>query len=76
MTFEQEQYKQEIRELQNDLALSREEQEALASQLEETGHILDEANLEVQRKDSALSQLQAVIEGKEQEIEGLRTQRE
>jgi len=47
VNFELEQYKQETRELQNQVALANEEQEALATQLYETGHALDEATAEV-----------------------------
>ena len=45
--FELEQYKQENRELHNLVAQASEEQEALATQLYETGHALDEATAEV-----------------------------
>ena len=38
VNFELEQYKQECRDLQNQLAQANEEQEALATQLYETGH--------------------------------------
>ena len=44
---ELEQYKQQNRDLENTLAQANEEQEALAAQLYETGHALDEANNEV-----------------------------
>ena len=47
VNFELEQYKQENKELQNGLAQATEEQEALHSQLYETGHVLDEAHSEV-----------------------------
>ena len=47
VNFELEQYKQEGRELQNQLAQANEEQETLATQLYETGHALDEAAVEV-----------------------------
>ena len=71
-----EQYKQENRELQNQLRLAREDQEALATQLEETGHVLDEANSEIRRKEEEIGGLQAVVAGKELEIEDLKAQRE
>ena len=45
--FELQQYKQQNKDLQNELALAAEEQETLATQLYETGHHLDEANAEV-----------------------------
>lgn len=45
--FELEQYRQQYRELENELARASEEQETLASQLYETGHNLDEANVDV-----------------------------
>ena len=76
VTFELEQYKQENRELQNQLALGQEAQETLATQLDETGHILDEANAEIRQKEEEVGGLQAVLAGKEQEMEELRTQRE
>ena len=44
---ELEQCKQQNRDLENTLAQANEEQEALAAQLYETGHALDEANNEV-----------------------------
>ena len=44
---ELEQCKQRNRDLENTLAQANEEQEALAAQLYETGHALDEANNEV-----------------------------
>ena len=47
VNFELEQYKQECRDLQNQLAQANEEQETLATQLYETGHALDEATAEV-----------------------------
>ena len=47
MKFELQQYKQQNKDLQNELALAAEEQETLATQLYETGHHLDEANAEV-----------------------------
>ena len=75
MTFENEQYKQENRDLQNQLRLVREEQETLAAQLDQTGHVLDEANAEIRRKEEDISGLQAVVAGKEHEIEDLKTQR-
>ena len=43
---ELEQCKQRNRDLENTLAQANEEQEALAAQLYETGHALDEANNE------------------------------
>jgi Ca2+-binding EF-hand superfamily protein len=74
VTFENEQYKQENRDLQNQLRLVREEQETLAAQLDQTGHVLDEANAEIRRKEEDISGLQAVVAGKEHEIEDLKTQ--
>ena len=47
MKFELQQYKQQNKDLHNELALAAEEQETLATQLYETGHHLDEANAEV-----------------------------
>ena len=47
VNFELEQYKQQNKELQNELAQAAEEQETLATQLYETGHHLDEAGAEV-----------------------------
>lgn len=47
VNFELEQYKQQNKELQNQLAQAAEEQETLATQLYETGHHLDEASAEV-----------------------------
>lgn len=47
---ELEQCKQRNRDLENTLAQANEEQEALAAQLYETGHALDEANNEVRVK--------------------------
>ena len=47
LQVELEQCKQRNRELENTLAQANEEQEALAAQLYETGHALDEANNEV-----------------------------
>ncbi len=47
VNFELEQYKQQNKELQNELAQAAEEQETLATQLYETGHHLDEASAEV-----------------------------
>ena len=52
VNFELEQYKQENKELQNALAQATEEQEAIASQLYETGHLLDEAHTEVRNLNS------------------------
>ena len=48
--FETEQYKEENRELQNQLRLMSEEQETLTLQLEQTGHVLDEANAEIHER--------------------------
>ena len=47
LQVELEQCKQRNRELENTLAQANEEQEALAAQLYETGHALDETNNEV-----------------------------
>ena len=47
LQVELEQCKQRNRDLENTLAQANEEQEALAAQLYETGHALDEANSEV-----------------------------
>lgn len=73
--FETEQYKEENRELQNQLRLMGEEQETLTVQLEQTGHVLDEANAEIREKEEELGKLQAALAGKEHEIEDLKTQR-
>ena len=73
--FETEQYKEENRELQNQLRLMGEEQETLTVQLEQTGHVLDEANAEIREKEEELGKLQAALVGKEHEIEDLKTQR-
>lgn len=45
--FELEQYKELNRQLENQVALSTEDQETLEAQLYETGHALDQANNEV-----------------------------
>ena len=74
--FETEQYKEENRELQNQLRLMSEEQETLTLQLEQTGHVLDEANAEICEKEEELGRLQALLTGREHEIEDLKTQRE
>ena len=74
--FETEQYKEENRELQNQLRLMSEEQETLTLQLEQTGHVLDEANAEIHEKESESGRLQALLTGREHEIEDLKTQRE
>lgn len=69
VNFELEQYKQECRDLQNQLAQANEEQEALATQLYETGHALDEATAEIQAREEEVVVLKDVIESKDQEIE-------
>ena len=76
VTFELEQYKQENRELQNQLAQAREEQEVLAAQLDETGHTLDEANSEIRHKEGEMVELRAIITGREQQVEELQSQSE
>ena len=76
MTFEKEQYKQENKDLQNQLLQTREDQETLAAQLDQTGHVLDEANLEIRHKEEEAAELQAVLAGKEHEIEDLKAQSE
>ena len=50
VNYELEQYKQQCRILENQLAKSTEEQETLAAQLYDTGNALDEANSEVANK--------------------------
>ena len=74
-TFEKEQYRQENRELQNQLRLAKEDQETLAMQLDQTGHVLDEANAEIRQKEEELGEVHAVLTGKDREIEELRAQR-
>lgn len=75
-TFEKEQYKEHNRDLQNQLRLAREDQEQVAIQLDQTGHILDEANAEIRQKEGELGGLKLLLAGKEHEIEDLKTQRE
>ena len=70
--FETEQYKEENRELQNQLRLMSEEQETLTVQLEQTGHVLDEANTEIREKEEEIGRLQALLEGKDHEIGDLK----
>ena len=74
--YEKEQYIQQNRELQNQVRLLREEQEALAVQLDQTGHVLDQANAEIRQREEELVGLQAILTGKEHEIEDLKAQRE
>ncbi len=45
--FELEQYKEAQKQLENQLAQATEDQETLETQLYETGHALDQANVEV-----------------------------
>lgn len=72
VNFELEQYKAENRELQNEVAQASEEQEALATQLYETGHALDQANTEIQRQEEETAEMRAIMAAKDQETEQLR----
>ena len=74
--YEVEQYKAENRDLQNQLKLMTEEQETLAMQLEQTGHVLDEANAEIREKEEEIKRMQALLVGREHEVEDLMAQRE
>lgn len=49
-----------------------EEQETLTMQLEQTGHVLDEANAEIREKEEEIERLRIAVGGKDDEIELLK----
>ena len=77
---ELEQCKQQNRDLENTLAQANEEQEALAAQLYETGHALDEANNEVttplttaEQSACNISLIYIQVQRKEHELDQMKT---